>query len=277
MDTNKYIASGILENYALGLVSESEAREVEQNVQRHPELKAELDKIEAALLTYAQSKAMPMPEGLRDQILQSINSLENQPNAHSDNKITNPAPTPSKGTNWAAILLGTLLLATLGSLFWQYTQHEATQDDLALANLQNETLNNQMVNLQLECDQKDERINRLQEQIAILKNPAYRPISLQGTDKAPDAEAIVYYNVAENRTYFDIGNLPAPPSDRDYQLWAIVDGQPTDMGPIDLSTATGRLIEVPHIRNPQAFAMTLETKGGNPTPNLNELYVIGNV
>jgi len=49
------------------------------------------------------------------------------------------------------------------------------------------------------------------------------------------------------------------------------------MGVFDLTAAVGGLVEVPHIRNPQAFAVTLETKGGNPLPNLDELYVIGNV
>ena len=38
MDIKKYIESGILENYVLGLVSDMEIQEVQQNLLQYPEL-----------------------------------------------------------------------------------------------------------------------------------------------------------------------------------------------------------------------------------------------
>lgn len=277
MDIKKYIESGILEEYVLGLTSKAESQVVEQNLLSYPELKEELYKIEDALASYAQSKAAPMPAGLSNQILQSINNLE--ANNSSSDEITpeaKPQAAP-KGINTWGILLGLALGGSLLGSFFLNSQKQTLQDQLSQSEIQRSDLNDRFVAFQLDCDKKDGAIQRLEEQISILKNPAYKPISMKGTDKAPDAEAIVYFNPANGKTYLDIGNLPTTPTDKDYQLWAIVDGAPTDMGVIDLTAAVGGLVEVPHKRNPQAFAMTLETKGGNPSPNLDELYVIGNV
>lgn len=75
MDIQKYIASGILENYVLGLISEEERREVEANVQLYPKIKAEIAAIEDTLRSYAKTKAMPMPKGLSKQINAHIANL----------------------------------------------------------------------------------------------------------------------------------------------------------------------------------------------------------
>lgn len=276
MDINKYINSGILENYVLGLVSETEAKKVERNLIQYPELKVELNKIEDALEVYAQAQAKPMPAGLSATILQSIQDLESSPSSTSDTTTASAKPQAAipKSNNTLGIVLGIALLGSLLGNLLLTQQKQDLQAQLTQTQTQVSDINDRMVTLQLNCD---ERIQRLQEQLAILKNPAYKPISLKGTDNAPNAIAIVYFNPEENKSYLDIGNLPPTPSDKDYQLWAIVDGAPTDMGLFDLTTAVGGLVEVPHIQNPQAFAITLETKGGNPSPNLEELYVIGNV
>lgn len=276
MDIQQYINSGILENYVLGLVSETEAQEVERNLLAYPELKTELNKIEDALATYAQAKAKPMPEGLSSSILQSIQKLETSPSPTSD-ATTQPKAAVPKTNNTLGIILGVALLGSLLGAFFLNQQKQELQNQLTLAESEVIEVNDKMVALQLGCDEKDGTIQRLQEYITILKNPAYKPVSMNGTDLAPSVKSVVYYNVAESRTYFDIGNLPDIPADRSYQLWAIIDGKPTDMGIFDLTNSNGGLVEVPHIINPQAFAVTLEAKGGNTTPNLDALYVIGNV
>lgn len=273
MDIQKYIKSGILDSYVLGLLSEKEIAEVEQNLNKFPELKIELNQIEDALATYAQAKAIPMPKGLSDQILQSIENIDTTPSTRTDTTPLQEQPKSSK----SPLILGSLLgLSLLGSFFF-FQQKQEVDQKLVTAQTQAKEINDRMLTLQLGCDEKDGTIQRLQEQVNILKDPAYQPIYLKGTDKAPTSESIVYFNTADRKTYLDIGSLPTTPADKDYQLWAIVDGAPTDMGIVDLTAATGGLIEVPHILNPQAFAVTLETKGGNPAPNLEELYVIGNV
>lgn len=276
MDINKYISSGILENYVLGLTSDIETKEVERNLLQYPELKTELNQIEDALVTYAQSKAMPMPAGLSAQIMQSLDDLSTKPSPISDTTTAaaKPKATIDKGTNRLGIFLGLALAGALLGSYFLNAQKQDLQNQLTLSQTEKQELNDTFLAFQLDCEEKDGTIQRLQEQIAIYKNPDYRPILLKGTDKAPNTEAIVYFNATENKSYFDIGNLPSAPSDKDYQLWAIVGGVPTDMGIVNLSNG---FVAVEHIGDAQAFAVTLEARDGNAAPNLDELYVIGNV
>ncbi len=282
MDIKKYIESGILEDYVLGLIADADAKAVEKNLIQYPALKTELYKIEDALATYAQSKAMPMPSGLSEQIMQSIDNLEVTSSSSSSSSsssdttpaIAKPQAAQSKGTNTLGIFLGLALAGALLGSYFLNSQKQDLQNQLTQSQTEKQELNDTFLAFQLDCEEKDGTLQRLQEQINILRNPDYRPIFLKGTDKAPNTEAIVYFNAKENKSYFDVGNLPTAPSNKDYQLWAIVGGVPTDMGIVDLSNG---FVVVEHIGDAQAFAVTLEARDGNPAPNLDELYVIGNV
>ena len=76
--------------------------------------------------------------------------------------------------------------------------------------------------------------------------------------------------------YIDPSNLPEAPSGKQYQLWAIVDGKPVDGGLI-ISTKKGDKYQIQKMKTfgkAEAFAVTLETTGGNPTPK-GDMYVMG--
>ena len=95
---------------------------------------------------------------------------------------------------------------------------------------------------------------------------------------ADDAIAAVVYNTEAQNSYLDVINLAEPTSDQQYQLWAIVDGTPVDMGVFDIAINTDSgLIEVPYIEDAQAFAITLEPRGGSVVPTLEQMVVLGNV
>jgi len=284
MDIKKYIASGILEDYILGLVSDEERQEVERYVQQYPAIQQEVNAIEEALGQFALSQAKPMPKGLDTQILAHINNLATTDPPSSDNtntpssreeetKPNTSTDTSNNGGGWIKGLLGllTFLGLSAAAFFYQKSNTLSTESNQLQSNVS--SLNQQLVDQQLVCDNTKKQ---LEEQLAVLRNESYRSILMKGTDKAPDALAAIYYNEADNKTYLDVRNMPAPTTDKQYQLWAIVDGAPVDMGVFDLPIDSVDFVEVPHIANAQAFAVTLETKGGNPTPNLEEMYVIGN-
>lgn len=281
MDIQKYIASGILENYVLGLASLEEQQELERYVQEYPEIQQELTIIEETLGIYIQAQARPMPKGLDTQILAHIDQLvgatpppPEQPTASKkeDPKVT-PPNSAASGDGWIKGLLALLILLLLLGAGFLYQQTDKLKGDLTKNNQQLTEKNQQLLDHQLACDNTKAE---LEEQLAILRDDAYRSVLLKGTDKSPDALAAVYYNESDNKTYLDVRNMPAPTTDMQYQLWAIVDGKPVDMGVFNLPIDSVDFVEVPHIANAQAFAVTLETKGGNPTPNLEEIYVIGN-
>jgi anti-sigma-K factor RskA len=72
--------------------------------------------------------------------------------------------------------------------------------------------------------------------------------------------------------------LPQAPADKQYQLWAIVDGVPQDAGVITKNDKTIRIQKMKSFGNIKvnAFAITLEKEGGNPTPK-GQMYVLGNL
>ncbi|WP_311195979.1 hypothetical protein [Antarcticibacterium sp. 1MA-6-2] len=64
MDIQEYISSGILELYVYGSLSEPESREVTRMVRDYPEVKAEVEKIEAALQSLSAAAAPSDPKPL---------------------------------------------------------------------------------------------------------------------------------------------------------------------------------------------------------------------
>ena len=120
-------------------------------------------------------------------------------------------------------------------------------------------------------------LQQTQEEMAFLTQPSTRVINLKGVPKFSDALATAYWNTSTHDLYLKINNLPAPPSEMQYQLWAIVDGKPVDAGVFDLADNNVILQKMKSFNSAQAFAVTLEKKGGSVAPNLDAMYVIGNV
>ncbi|HSH64562.1 MAG TPA: anti-sigma factor, partial [Bacteroidia bacterium] len=106
-----------------------------------------------------------------------------------------------------------------------------------------------------------------------------KTVILKGLDKAPNAIASIYWNQSSKEVYLNISEIPTPPEDKQYQLWAIVNGKPVDAGIFDLTpnTNTAVLRKMKPINDAQAFAITLEKRGGTKVPTLNAMYLLGNV
>lgn len=261
MDIKKYIESGILENYVLGLTSEQENREVQDYAAQYPEIKEELEKIERSLELYAEVRKIKAPVGLEAKILEKIDD--------SGSALSKDTPA-ARGKNGTSILLGILFLAAAVAAFWFYKNSRNLKKS-------NDDLQMQMDSLRIACVQSGEELHRLKNKLEIFRAKDNEKVILKGTQKAPLAIATIHWNKATRKSYLDIINLPAPPPDKQYQLWAIVDGVPMDMGVFEIQTDSTVLQEVPFIENASAFAVTLEQKGGSPTPTLEEMVVIGNI
>ncbi|MBA3971077.1 MAG: anti-sigma factor [Bacteroidetes bacterium] len=113
------------------------------------------------------------------------------------------------------------------------------------------------------------------EEMAVVMQPENKKIMLKGLDAAPQAMAAVYWNQNTKDVYINVSSLPSPSADQQYQLWAIVDGKPIDAGLFDMNSTS--LHKMKTIEGAQAFAVTLEKKGGSPTPTMTAMYLMGNV
>ena len=254
MDIQAYISSGVLELYVIGQLSPREMREVEKVAREYPAVKQELTTIEQTLEAYSLKNQTAPPPGSFDKIKAQI-----KPTA------TKPVGKSSGLPLWLGLLLGTIGLVLAIAFFSLRQKNQDIQQE------------NSNLNLALsECEAEAQRQLDADRPIAIIRENGTSTILLTGTEANPDLLAAVYFNPLSQKSYLDPFQLPDPTTGKQDQLWALIDGQPTDMGVFDLPASDGTIIEVPFIANADAFAITLEPAGGSVNPTLTDLQVIGN-
>lgn len=257
MDIQSYISSGVLELYVIGQLSPREMRAVEEMASQHPEVKKELTAIEQTLEAYSlQNQTAPQPT-----TFEKIKSEIQPPVPPRDSTKDKSTGLPG----WVGILLGVLALGFAMAFFNARQQQKSLQ-------VENEELN---VALQ-QCETVNQGQIDPDRPLAITRANGNYTILLAGTEANPDLKAVVYFNRLSQKSYLDPFQLPEPINGKQYQLWALIDNQPTDMGVFDLPTDGQSFIEVPFIAEAEAFAITLEPEGGSVNPTLTDLQVIGN-
>jgi Anti-sigma-K factor rskA len=244
MDIQTFIQSGILECYAVGSCSAAEREEVERIAALHPTVRAELNDIELTLERYAVWSGIQPPAGLKAKILGEVQK--------NDQSAELPELT-YRNTRWP-YLAGAAVLVGLGV----WTAQLATQ---------NNTLRQQQTALQQQvddCTENTRRLELLQQQNTLMRDPATAPIALQ--DAAKGLESRVYYNPKTRSIVLDRSALAPPPSGKYYQFWAIVDGKPVSMGMVQSDSAADWQ-RFDFVDNAQAFAISEEDNpNGNATP-----------
>ena len=263
MDVKAYIESGILEQYALGWLSESESRQVEEVVQKYPEVRRELQEIEIAMGQMAQVGAIPPQPDTKEALFDRIRRDKFK-------SLEDSLKTKIHGLQRErSILMALLALAAL-LIAWFVYQNSRHMDQLNAAVTGNRAL-------AAACDSTTAERDRLAQYFQFLQDTATRAIPMKGTKIAPLNALTVYYNPIAGQTLLSIGHLPAPPSDRSYQLWALVDGKPVDMGVLTIPSDTTYPLVVPFIAEAGAFAITLEPRGGSVNPTLDQMQALGSV
>jgi len=108
----------------------------------------------------------------------------------------------------------------------------------------------------------------------IMNGPEFTKVVMTGMKNSPDAMATVYWNKSTSESYLMIQNLKVLSKEQQYQLWAIVDGKPVDMGVFDSGKGLHRMGDVEGTAT--AFAVTIEPRGGKPAPTMETMQVFGN-
>jgi anti-sigma-K factor RskA len=120
-------------------------------------------------------------------------------------------------------------------------------------------------------------INREQQIIAMLRDPATEIVALSGLEPAPSAKARMMWNEQSGGLLVAAG-LPPTPAGKTYQLWAIVGKNPPVPAGIFTVDAKGtgslRVSPLSGIRRVDVFAVTLEPAGGLPAPS-GPMYLAG--
>lgn len=260
MDVQEYIASGILELYVAGILSEKENLEVHTYAQEYPEIKAEIEAIEAAILEISKNATKSTPD--------DFDTLKTRLNGNDETKVV---PIQAKPTSWTAYIgwAASILLAI--GLFWVYNENKALESELELVESQNQQLEEQIADSNTSLEKTQDLLNTLRDQ-----NISVIPLS--GQEVSPGSYAKAYWNKQEEKVFIDAQGLPEPPEGFVYQVWSLKLSPltPTSMGLLDdFAMDDNKVFALNNPNDSEAFGITLEPAGGSETPTLEQLYTLG--
>ena len=250
MNTQEYISSGIVESYVLGLASDEERKEFEKICTQYPEVLQARTAFELSIEKQAMENAVAPAAGIKDKIFAEIGAT---------GKIISLESAPVRKTNWFKYAAAASVILLAGSIYW------------------NISLSNKNKSLQNNYNTTVAELNDVKKDIEILQqNPNVKMAAMNGQPISPKSYATVYWDTASQDVYLMINNMPKPASDKQYQLWAFLDGQPTDMGLIEITEKPLQLYRLKKAQAAQAFAITLEKKDRSDISKPGgDVYVLG--
>jgi anti-sigma-K factor RskA len=279
VNIKEYISSGIIESYVLGLADPAEREEFERTCVSYPEIREARETFEISLEQYAMLNQVQPSRNLKSRIFAAIDMEKDQENNGSVQSLVAQMPSKNKTkvvamSGWqryfaaAAVIL---LLISTGLNFYFFNKYKSFNNlyDQLLASQTELASHNQVLQTKLLDYEKA---------VGYMKDPNMVIIRMPANPKGPDANSLttVYWDTVTRNVYLSVNVLPPPSENQQYQLWALVDGKPVDAGVFDIKEGPG-LVKMKNIPRAQAFAITLEKKGGSVTPTMEKLYVLGKV
>lgn len=263
----------------MGTASDQEQREVHCLSSIYPEIKEELERIQSTLENYVNSIAVTPPDGLKASILERIKEV---PQEKVLKKVETPVAMASKEVKVVqmpkyvklAMVASVAAVVGVSALFVMQTQENAKLADQVgvLESQNNQKQSEYLANL----EQLEQNLAATQEVQNFITNEQTIEVVLGGTALDPDAQVRVYWQKDANKLVVKNNGLPKEAEGKQYQLWALADGVPVDLGVLDKDFAITAARDI-NIKDLQAFAITLEDEGGKPTPDLDQLYVVGEI
>lgn len=241
-------ASGILEQYALQLLSEEETRSVEAYMQEFPQLQQDLLEIQYALQSFAQVKGIKPRKGLEEEIISSIIGKKG-PDLKNKSNSSNPF-------KFLTFLLG---IVSIGLLYY-------------VINLGNQisTLQSQLNDLQADCDSISALNTARFALLENLRQPDNQPLRMTPTEAYPETQLVFHTNSNTQQNFIQIINLPQIGTNQTFQLWSLKEGQ----NPIPLTVFVGDdnpIVPVDFEDGTATYAITIEPAGGSLSPTLTQL------
>ncbi len=277
MNVQDYIQSGIIESYVLGMANEEEATELLQLSHQYPEIQQAIDSFEISLEANAFNNTVAAPAGIKENLLNLLKDdfaiplvEETKPLVVSLQQTSfNQAPVKSIGSRLKYIAAAStiLLVVSTGLNYYFYNQYQTSKNNY-LALLKE--------NISVTADNKvyQTKMIDLYNGMQIMSDPNMIKVEMPGVPGKETSLTTVFWNKNTKDVYLLANKLPQAAEGKQYQLWALVDGKPVDAGLLEDCNGVCKLKNIPKA---QAFAITLEDKGGSASPHLDQLYVIGNV
>jgi anti-sigma-K factor RskA len=254
VNTQEYISSGIIESYVLGLASDEERSEFEQMCTQYSEIREARTAFELSLEKQAFEHAITPSAAVKKNILTSIGATGK---IVSLDETVKTKSRPAFG--WFKLAAAASVLLLIGSVYLN-----------VVLSGKNRTLTESYSTTVAELDNLKKDIQVLQQ------NPHVKMAAMNGLPASPSSYSTVYWDTASHDVYLLINNMPKPASEKQYQLWALLDGKPIDMGIIDITDKPLQLYRLKKAQAAQAFAITLENKNRTDISKPEgDMYVLG--
>ena len=259
MNKQEIIKEGYLEAYITGDLTPTEINDVEAVLDSDTEVRTEYFKVQKLYELMAFHFSLAPSPVLKRMIMENPSVMKS---------LNKPKDKSTGGWNW--MMAASVMIATFSTITAFYCWNQWQNTDEQLSNLISQ-------NLQMASDYNtvNHDLIALKSDVAVLVNPDYQRVVLDGTDNAPDSKAVVYWNAIQEKVYLNSTAMAILPSGKQYQLWALVEGKPVDAGVFDPNEGVFQIMK--NITKADAFAVTVEPAGGSELPTLSTLQVIGNV
>ena len=279
MDLSCIISSGDLELYLLGMLSSEDAYKIEQLAKLFPEIQAELDAIEDALVDAANEVEEAPSPAVRDQLFSRLRQLPTggdtsllpgsatPSNDHANSKVIPMYQPKSNSGLIAAAVIGVLL--AIGAIAYTFINNQQHQTQIAAMNARIDSMQNYTA-------VQAKMISEYAKNMRFYQDTGMKMINLLPMPNRPkDLLVQVLWDKRTKAVYAANVSLPKAPEGKQYQLWAFVNGKPVSAGLLD--EKKGMVEPMSVFNQAEAFAITLEKEGGVPSPTVTEMYVMGRV
>ncbi|HMQ69854.1 MAG TPA: anti-sigma factor [Ignavibacteria bacterium] len=269
MDLKEYVSSGILELYASGNLTENESTEVEYNIRTYPEIRSEYEKIQRTIYLTALSNLQTPSSSIKESVINKIRT-SGKTDLPVNEYINVSEKKVSSSFSYLMAASIVFLLTSLAVNFYLWNRLGDANNTIAV-------LSDQKKIITQEYEAVNNKLNIAKSDIEILHDRNYKAIDLKGMEISPSSNVMAYWNPETKKVFVEVKSLPVPPPDKQYQLWAICQGVPVNLGVMDVDPSDSSLHEMKDMENPQAFAVTLEPKGGSINPTMDQMYVMGEI
>lgn len=277
MDLSCIIQSGDLELYVLGMLPPEEAGKIEALCKLFPEIQQEVDAIAATFEAGAMEMAVTPSASVKDKLMASLPAktgtvAQPETNNGAPAKVVEMKPVAQQKSSFSKLAIaaswGLFLLATAFS-YYLYNGKKELGFEVAKLKQASVTSEQQVAEL-------NKKVSSYELYRRLKSDASMTAVLLASVKPEVKQQAEIFWNKTTGELYIDPSSLPPAPKGKQYQLWFLIDGQPTDAGMISLNDVAIQKMKQTK-PGAQMFAITLEDEGGKPTPDLSALVVAGKV
>ena len=238
------------ELYALGTLEGEEKRALEQHLAGCADCARKLNEARGriALLALAAPPHAP-PSRVKERLLRKVRTGVPASPVRGEEKRSGIF-----GSVWAAVWAPACVALALLTVFLWHS---------------NNRLNEELEKLRVQMAEQEQQTKEAHAILDFETAADTITVTLNPSPDMPKAKARVDYNSRLGMLSY-AGNLPAPPSDKTYQLWLVpATGNPVDAGVFTPKTGAAGFSFMKHVppgMAAKAFAVTVEPAGGMPQP-----------